>query len=155
MKRKSKIGKNLSLDTLIGVNTVFEGSIYSERSVCVEGSVKGKIEAKGEVVIGRQGKVEADIFADSVVVGGHIIGNVVARSRLEITATGRVTGDIEATTITVSEGGMVDGLFKMAETVESESPLLERNLAVEESDRADLNSQKDTIEEPSPGIKQA
>ena len=146
MKRKNKKESNLSLDTLIGVNTVFDGSIYSERSVCVEGSVKGKIEAKGEVVVGRQGKVEADIFADSVVVGGHIIGNIVALSRLEITATGRVTGDIEATTITVAEGGMVEGLFKMTEALESEYPQLERSLTVEESDQADLQSQTDPIE---------
>jgi cytoskeletal protein CcmA (bactofilin family) len=146
MKLKNKKEKSLSLDTLIGVNTVFEGSIYSERSVCVEGSVKGKIEAKGEVVVGRQGEVEADIVADSVVVGGHITGNIVAVSRLEITATGRVTGDIEATTITISEGGIVDGLFKMAEAVESEYPHLERELTVEENDQANLKSQNDPIE---------
>jgi cytoskeletal protein CcmA (bactofilin family) len=106
---KNKKGKDLSLDTLIGPNTVFEGSIQSDRSVCVEGSIRGRIEAKGEVVVGREGKVEADIYADSIVVGGQVIGNINARSRLEITATGRVTGDVEATTITVAEGGMVDG----------------------------------------------
>jgi len=116
---KNKKGKDLSLDTLIGPNTVFEGSIQSDRSVCVEGSIRGRIEAKGEVVIGREGKVEADIYADSIVVGGQIIGNINARSRLEITPTGRVTGDIEATTITVAEGGMVDGSFKMMEATET------------------------------------
>jgi cytoskeletal protein CcmA (bactofilin family) len=143
---KNKKGQNFSLDTLIGANTVFEGSIHSDCSVCVEGSIRGRIEAKGEVVVGRQGKVEADIYADSVVVGGQIIGNINARSRLEITATGRVTGDIEATTITVAEGGMVDGLFKMMEGVESAYPQLEDGLSDKENDQSDIQSQSDPIE---------
>ncbi len=146
MKRKNKKGKDLSLDTLIGASTVFEGSIQSDLSVCVEGSIRGRIEAKGEVVVGRQGKVEADIYADSVVVGGQIIGNVNARSRLEITATGRVTGDIEATTITVAEGGMVDGSFKMMEAVESAYPQLESGLSIKESDQSDIPSPSDPVE---------
>ena len=58
--KKNKKEKSLSLDTLIGANTVFEGSIQSERSVCVEGSIRGRIEAKGEVVVGRQGQVRED-----------------------------------------------------------------------------------------------
>jgi len=146
MKIKNKKEKSLSLDTLIGANTVFEGSIQSERSVCVEGSIRGRIEAKGEVVVGRQGKVEADIYADSVVVGGQIIGNINARSRLEITATGRVTGDIEATKIIVVEGGMVDGSTKMMEAVESAYPQLESGLSIEESDQSNIQSQPDPIE---------
>jgi cytoskeletal protein CcmA (bactofilin family) len=148
MKIKNKKEKSLSLDTLIGTSTVFEGSIQSERSVCVEGSIRGRIEAKGEVVVGRQGKVEADIYADSVVVGGQIIGNINARSRLEITATGRVTGDVEANKITVAEGGMVDGSFKMMEAVESAYPQLESglSLSMEESDQSNIQSPPDPIE---------
>ncbi len=149
MKRKNsknKKGKNLSLDTLIGANTFFEGSIHSDCSVCVEGSIRGTIEAKGEVVVGRQGKVEADIYADSVVVGGQIIGNISAQSRLEITATGRVTGDIEATAITVAEGGLVDGMFKMMDGAESAYPQLENRLSVKESDESEIESPSDPIE---------
>jgi cytoskeletal protein CcmA (bactofilin family) len=146
MKRKSKKG-NYSLDTLIGAQTTFEGAIYSERSVCVEGSVQGRIEAKGEVVVGREGRVEADIQAESVVVGGRIIGNIIARTRLEITATGRVVGDIEAATITIAEGGMVDGLCKMIQTAEAVYPQLEQGLSVEEGDQASLASETDSLEE--------
>ena len=143
---KNKKGKSFSLDTLIGANTVFEGAIHSDCSVCVEGSVRGRIEAKGEVVVGREGKVEANIYADSVVVGGQIIGNIHARGRLEITATGRVTGDIEATTITVAEGGMVDGMFKMMDGAESEYPQLENRLSARESDQSEIQASSEPIE---------
>jgi cytoskeletal protein CcmA (bactofilin family) len=149
MKRRSsknKKGKSLSLDTLVGASTVFEGSINSDCSVCVEGSVRGKIEAKGEVVVGREGKVEANIYADSVVVGGQIVGNIHARTRLEITTTGRVTGDIEATTITVAEGGTVDGMFKMVDAAESAYPQLENRLSVKASNQSEIQTSSDPIE---------
>jgi cytoskeletal protein CcmA (bactofilin family) len=137
---------SVPLDTLIGAKTIFEGCIYSERSVCIEGSVRGRIEAKGEVVVGRQGKVEADIQADSVVVGGHIIGNILVHRSLEITATGRVTGDIVAATIAVAEGGTLDGFCKMLTTAESPYPKLEQRLSIEENRQSDVKSQSAHVE---------
>ena len=119
MKRKRK-GKDSSMDTFIGANTVLEGSMQTDRSMTVEGRVQGRIEAKGEVVVGRAGKIEADISANSVVVGGQIKGSVSAHSRVEITATGLVAGDIVSPTVTITEGGKVDGLLKMVQQVAPE-----------------------------------
>ena len=119
MKQKGN-GASLHKDTLIGPNTIFEGTINTDNSITVEGRVHGKIEAEGEVVVGRDGKVGADIHAGSVVVGGQVIGNIVARRRLEITETGRVKGDIEAAAIKVSEGGKVEGSIKMMEEAQPE-----------------------------------
>ena len=112
MKLK-RTGESSRLDTIIGPNTTLEGSIKTEGSLTVEGIIRGKVEAKGEIVVGGTGKIEADIFADSVMVGGEIVGEIVTRRRLEITETGKVTGDVRAAAITVNEGGKVDGSFKM------------------------------------------
>ena len=117
MKRKSN-GESLKLDTLIGPNTTLEGSLKTEGSLTVEGRIRGDAEAKGEIVVGGSGKIQGDIFADSVTVGGRIVGEITARRRLEITETGRVTGEAKAASITVKEGGKVDGSFRMiGETV--------------------------------------
>jgi len=84
MKRKTN-SESSKLDTLIGPNTTLEGSVKTEGSITVEGQIRGKVEAQGEVLVGGSGKIEADIFADSVMVGGEIVGEIVARRRLEIT----------------------------------------------------------------------
>ena len=112
MKRKRN-GESLKLDTLIGPNTTLEGSLKTQGNLTVEGLIRGDVEAKGEIVVGGSGKIEADIFADSVTVGGHIVGEITARRRLEITETGRVTGEAKAASITVKEGGKVYGSFRM------------------------------------------
>ena len=118
--KRTRNAKDSSMDTFIGVNTVLEGSIQTDRSITAEGRVQGRIEAKGEVVVGSEGKIEADIYANSVVVGGQINGNVNAHSRVEITDTGRVTGDIASPTVTITEGGKVDGSLKMERAVARE-----------------------------------
>jgi cytoskeletal protein CcmA (bactofilin family) len=57
-------------------------------------------------------------------------------------------GDVEAKKITVAEGGMVDGSFKMMEAVESAYPQLESglSLSMEESDQSNIQSPPDPIE---------
>jgi cytoskeletal protein CcmA (bactofilin family) len=92
----------------------------SEGSVRIEGSLIGKMEAKGKVIVGNHGNVQADIRADSVVAAGHIVGNVNAHSRLEIAATGRVIGDVETPAICFDRGGELDGFCRMVQGSEAQ-----------------------------------
>ena len=98
-----------NLDTLIGSKTIFEGVLMSNESICIEGTVKGKIECRGSVVVGQGGKVKADIVAENVLVGGRVNGNITAENKLEITSTGRVKGDIETSRLVITEGVVFDG----------------------------------------------
>ena len=91
--KKEKAPENL--DTLIGHKTVFEGVLMSNESVCIEGTVKGKVECRGSVVVGQGGKVKADIIAENAFIGGQVTGNIKAKNRLEISSTRKVKGDIE------------------------------------------------------------
>ena len=93
-----------NLDTLIGGKTIFEGILMSNESICIEGSVKGKVECRGSVVIGQGGKVKADITAENAFIGGQVNGNIKTKNRLEITSTGRVKGDIETSCLVIAEG---------------------------------------------------
>ena len=102
-----------NLDTIIGSKTVFEGVLLSNESVCVEGTVKGKIECKGNIVVGSGGKVKADIIAENAVIGGQVQGNIKVKRKLEITSTGRVKGDIETSSLTIGEGVVFEGSCHM------------------------------------------
>ena len=69
MKLK-RTGESSKLDTLIGPNTTLQGSIKTGGSLTVEGFLRGEVEAKGEILVGGSGKIEADVIADSVLVVG-------------------------------------------------------------------------------------
>jgi cytoskeletal protein CcmA (bactofilin family) len=109
--KKSKATDNL--DTLIGNKTIFEGILISNESITIEGTVKGKIECKGSVVVGQGGKVKAEIVAGNVLVGGRVNGNITAKDKLEITSTGIVKGDIETASLVIAEGVVFDGNCRM------------------------------------------
>ena len=109
--KKDKAPDNL--DTLIGSKTIFEGILISNESICIEGTVKGKVECRGSVVVGQEGKVKADIIAENAFVGGQVNGNIKAKNRLEITSTGRVKGDIETGSLVIAEGVIFEGSCHM------------------------------------------
>jgi cytoskeletal protein CcmA (bactofilin family) len=112
MKRKKK-RKNFPTDSFIGAHSILEGAMHSERSVRVDGRLRGQIEVEGDLVVGRQGKVKGDIKAGSVAVAGHVVGDVSVDHHLEISDAGLLVGDLEAPTISVAEGGILEGFCKM------------------------------------------
>ncbi|MBW1854026.1 MAG: polymer-forming cytoskeletal protein [Deltaproteobacteria bacterium] len=98
-----------NFDTLIGSKTTFEGALMSNKSIRIEGTVKGKVECKGSVVVGKEGKVIADIIAENAFIGGQVNGNITTKNRLEITSAGRVKGDIETVSLAIAEGVVFEG----------------------------------------------
>ena len=118
-----KIKPTANLDTIIGSKTVFEGVLLSNESVCVEGTIKGKVECKGNIVVGTGGKVNADIIAENAVIGGQVQGNIKVKKKLEITSSGRVKGDIEAATLIIGEGVVFEGSCHMVSEKSAPSAL--------------------------------
>ena len=101
------------LDTLIGNGTILEGTLTSRESLCIEGTVRGKILCEGSVVVGPKGKVDADIYAETVLVGGEVNGNIVTKSKLEITTNGKLRGDIKTGSLIIAEGVLFEGKCQM------------------------------------------
>lgn len=101
------------LDTIIGPGTIFEGSLNSKESICVDGIVRGKIICDGSVIVGEKGRVDADIIADSVVLSGTVNGHITAKSKLEITTNGKLKGDIKTGSLIIAEGVLFEGKCQM------------------------------------------
>lgn len=119
------------LDTLIGNGTIFEGSLTSKESICVEGTIRGRIVCEGSVIIGEKGRVDADVFADTVLLGGEVNGNIVAKTKLEITTNGKLRGDIKTGSLIIAEGVLFEGKCQMiADEHEIQSP--EENIESDE-----------------------
>jgi cytoskeletal protein CcmA (bactofilin family) len=95
--------------TVVGQGARLEGTIVSAGSLRIDGQVKGKISAEGDVTLSPQSQVEADIQAQSVTVAGKYRGNVVVRNRAELARGGRVDGNITSKTLVVAEGAVFNG----------------------------------------------
>jgi cytoskeletal protein CcmA (bactofilin family) len=95
--------------TVVGRGARVEGTLVSVESIRIDGQAKGKISARGDVILSPDSHVEADIQAQNVVTGGTLKGDITARTKTEVAEGGRVEGTIRSKALVVSEGGLFSG----------------------------------------------
>jgi len=128
--------------TVVGQGARLEGTVLSAGSLRIDGQVKGKITADGDVTLSAQSQVEADISATNVTIAGKFKGNITAKSRAELAKGGRVDGNITSKTLVVSEGATFNGQSLMDQ---SAAGAASTTTSSSESTKADSTTR---IEEP-------
>lgn len=104
------------IETVVGANCYFTGTIQSDSGICIDGFFKGNLYATGNVVVTESATVIAEIQASNIVVSGSIKGKTTA-NRIEITETGKFWGDLVIGTIVMYEGAYHEGCTTMANVV--------------------------------------
>jgi cytoskeletal protein CcmA (bactofilin family) len=104
----------VEVESLIGEHTSFEGTLKTEGSVRLLGTIQGEIESKSTIIVEEKARVTARLTAQQVTVGGQVDGQIFCEGRVEIRPTGRVTGEINAGALIVQEGAYFDGNSRMA-----------------------------------------
>ena len=110
---RSAVTDGVEVESLIGEHTSFEGTLKTEGSVRLLGSVQGEIESKNTIIVEEKAHVTARLTGAQVTVAGHVDGQIFCEGRCEIRPTGRVTGEINAGALIVQEGAYFDGNSKM------------------------------------------
>ncbi|MFZ7113186.1 MAG: polymer-forming cytoskeletal protein [Desulfatiglandales bacterium] len=105
--------KNEDAVTFLGKGTAFEGTLASRGGMSIDGHFKGEIRTKGDVLVGKEGMIEADMHVSSVVIRGEVHGNITADRRVEIRVPGKVFGNILAPAVVIDEGVIFEGQTKM------------------------------------------
>jgi cytoskeletal protein CcmA (bactofilin family) len=95
--------------TVVGKGARLEGTIVSAGSLRIDGQVKGKITADGDVMLSSQSHVEADIQANNATVAGRFKGNLVVKAKAEVARGGHVDGNITSMSLVVLEGAVFTG----------------------------------------------
>lgn len=111
LKKKTGIGFS-KIDTIVAGKVVIKGDIRSEGSMRIDGTVEGRIDLKGDLIIGENGLVKGQMALGSVQVAGTVLGDIKARGKVRITSTGSVLGDVEADSFVVEEGAKFQGTSK-------------------------------------------
>jgi cytoskeletal protein CcmA (bactofilin family) len=111
------------INALLGRGTHFEGKLFFEGRVRIEGGFKGEIRGDDVLVIGEGATVSGEVrVATCIVTGGEVEANIRARDAIELHAPSRVTGSLHAPAIFIDRGVKFEGSCKMA-------PLEEDDLA--------------------------
>ncbi|MBU0517151.1 MAG: polymer-forming cytoskeletal protein [Proteobacteria bacterium] len=99
----------------LGPETDFNGKLFFEGSVRLDGKFKGEIMSPGVLIVGESAEIEADINVGTAVISGQVMGQIVAQDQVVLHYPGRLLGDIKAPSVVVDEGVLFDGRCQMLE----------------------------------------
>ncbi|MEE4638692.1 MAG: polymer-forming cytoskeletal protein [Wenzhouxiangella sp.] len=110
-RNHSKQVKN-SGTTVIAAGTELVGNLALDDNLHIDGRIKGDVESKAEIIIGKPGHMEGQIKARRVLVSGSFDGGIEAE-RLEIVASGKVTGEVTVGQLVVESGAHFNGTSRI------------------------------------------
>jgi cytoskeletal protein CcmA (bactofilin family) len=102
------------ITALLGRGTRFEGKLYFEGRVRIDGVFKGEIKSDDTLIIGDGAEIHAEIDVATVIVrGGSVHGNVRASQAIEIHSPGRLVGNISSPSLYIERGVEFQGSCRM------------------------------------------
>lgn len=99
--------------TVLARDDTLSGKLVMTGAGQLHGNFNGQIECDGDLLVGPEAHVEADIRGSRITVSGLVRGNIIASNRLKITSTGRLEGDATVGALVVQEGGVHYGVIRV------------------------------------------
>ena len=105
--------------SVLGGGMKVTGDVAGEGEFRIEGRVEGSVSTDGRVIVEASGEVLGDIEAAEVVASGKVSGKITASGAVRLEKGCEVEADVEAATISLEEGGIVNGRLKMGSSKKS------------------------------------
>ena len=106
------MGKH-NINAFLGVGTSFVGRLTFGGVVRIDGHFEGEIVSTGTLVVGSQAHVAGRVEVARLVCDGVVDAEVAASSSVAVHGRGRLCGAVRTPSLSVAEGGRVDGLVTM------------------------------------------
>jgi cytoskeletal protein CcmA (bactofilin family) len=119
MTESESLAKDIKEGTLsgfVGGGTVVTGEANFKAMMRVDGHLSGRVSStSGTLIVGANGKVDANIEVAVAVIHGTINGDIIATQRLELGRAAKVNGNIQTPSLIIEQGAMFEGSCKMAQ----------------------------------------
>lgn len=86
-----------------------KGTVKFSDDLVVDGKIEGEIQSDGNLTVGENARLKAEIKTGTVVVYGKVHGNITATGRVELKASAEVVGDIKTKTLAIEAGAIFVG----------------------------------------------
>ena len=99
--------------TFLGKDASFSGELRFKGTLCIDGKFEGKISTSDTLIIAKDGIIEANILAGTVICEGQVKGNIVASTKVELRPNGNIIGDVQSPSLIIKVGARLDGKCDM------------------------------------------
>lgn len=94
---------------VLSTDVEIKGIVKFTNDLVVDGKIEGEIHSDGNLTVGENARIKAEIKTATVVVYGKVHGNLTATDRVELKASAEVVGDIKAKTLSIEAGAIFVG----------------------------------------------
>jgi cytoskeletal protein CcmA (bactofilin family) len=106
--------KEGNLSGFVGSGTVVTGEANFKAMMRVDGHLSGRINSSGgTLIVGANGKVDANIEVAVAIVHGTVNGDIIATERLELGRAAKLNGNIQTASLMIEPGALFEGSCKM------------------------------------------
>jgi cytoskeletal protein CcmA (bactofilin family) len=93
----------------LSTDVEIKGTVKFTNDLVVDGKIEGEISSDGNLTVGENARIKAEIKTATVVVYGKVHGNITAADRVELKASAEVIGDIKAKSLAIEAGAIFVG----------------------------------------------
>ena len=112
--------KEGTLSGFVGGGTVVTGEANFKAMMRVDGHLSGRVmSSSGTLIVGANGKVDANIEVAVAVIHGTINGDIIATQRLELGRAAKVNGNIQTPSLIIEQGAVFEGSCKMLQMTQA------------------------------------
>lgn len=106
--------KEGTLGGFVGSGTIVTGEATFKAMLRVDGHLSGRVSSSsGTLIIGANGKVDANVEVAVAIIHGSVNGDVIATQRLELGRAAKVNGNIQTPSLVIEQGAIFEGSCKM------------------------------------------
>jgi len=103
---KSAVGNTRNV---LSSDVEIKGTVKFQHDLIVDGKIEGDIQSTGNLTIGENARIKAEVKTGSVIVYGKVHGNLTAVERVELKSSAEVVGDIKAKVLMIEAGAIFVG----------------------------------------------
>lgn len=108
--------KEGTLSGFVGGGTMVTGEANFKAMMRIDGHLSGRVSStSGTLIVGANGKVDANIEVAVAVIHGTINGDIIATQRLELGRAAKVHGNIQTPSLIIEQGAIFEGTCKMTQ----------------------------------------
>ncbi|MFM2170319.1 MAG: hypothetical protein RI957_548 [Verrucomicrobiota bacterium] len=94
---------------VLSTDVEVKGTLKFTNDLIVDGRIEGEIHSDGNLTIGENARIKAEIRTATVIVHGKVHGNITASNRVDLKAGAEIVGDIKAKILTMEAGAVFVG----------------------------------------------
>ena len=120
--------KEGTLSGFVGNGTVVTGETSFKAMLRIDGQLSGRISStSGTLVIGTNGRVDANIEVAVATIHGTVNGDIIATQRLEFGRSAKVSGNVSSPSLMIEQGAVFEGSCKMTQSVAAAAAAAEKS----------------------------